>query len=359
MSFLEPYFDYDVFVSYSHGDPRGTEGAPLKRWTTGLIRALGAEIRDCDAEFDDLHIWFDEQIDPTAHLTDELRRKVMSSAILMIVMSPRYLSSSWCTDERSWFEEQIAARSHEQGRVFVVHALPTDGQKWPAFLRDERGHTMPGFHFYDRDDGRGDRPKPYGWGLSNIRDGGIKFSERLGTLETALTRRLRELRARAEARAPRPPPPVAVSGGAAQCVYVHVRADQGALCDRVRGGLAKDGLTAIGPIDPAALLGEHAKERETRIALVRRCAALALVRADDDESFVGDLYDIGIDERMRMADKRGGVPLPCAVLDGSGARMPFDVSPFGIRRFDLGRETWPGEFLAWVKEAQGQAARAG
>jgi hypothetical protein len=365
VSFLAPHFDYDVFVSYSHGDPRGTGGAPLKRWTTGLIRELGAEIRDTHTDFDDLHVWFDEQIDPTAHLTEELRRKVRSSAILMIVMSPRYLASSWCKEELGWFEEQVAARAHEQGRVFVIHALPTDGQTWPAFLRDERGHTMPGYFFYDRDSSRGDRHKPFGWGLPNIRDDGINFSRMLSTLEGALTLRLREIKTREEARAAPPPPPpappprVAVRGGTAQRVYLHVRNGQGELGDRVRGGLAKDGLDAVGPIDAAALLGQHATERDARIAVAQQCAALALVRADDDASFVGDLCDIGVDERMRMADKRGGVPLPCAVLDGSGARMPFDVSPFGIRRFDLGRETWPGEFLAWVKEAQGQAAGPG
>jgi hypothetical protein len=34
MAYLEPHFDPDVFVSYSHGDPRGTGDAPLRRGHT-------------------------------------------------------------------------------------------------------------------------------------------------------------------------------------------------------------------------------------------------------------------------------------------------------------------------------------
>ncbi len=361
MSYLAPLCDYDVFVSYSHGDSRGGRGTdtPLKRWTVALIRELEAEIRSYDDEFDKLHIWFDEQIDPTAHLTEELRRKVKSSGVLMIVMSPRYLSSSWCNDERSWFEEQVVARSREGGRVFVVHALPTDAARWPSFLLDERGHPMPGFRFYDGDGRDGERPKPYGWGLPDIRGGGEKFAQRLTKLEGALTNRLRELRNRVTVeQAPRPVVlPPAINGS--RRVYLHVRTEHADLRDRIRGRLKEDGLTALGPVVPGIALGDQMKESNNRIALAEKCQALALVRAetDTDESFMGDLIDIGLDERQRVEDKRGA-PLPCAVLDGSGAAMPLDVSDYGMRRFDLGSDSWHGEFSDWVKAAQAQDARA-
>jgi hypothetical protein len=361
MSFLAPHCDYDVFVSYSHGDSRGGRGVdtPLKRWTVALIRELEAEIRDYDDEFDNLHIWFDEQIDPTAHLTDELRRKVKASGVLLIVMSPRYLSSSWCNDERSWFEEQIVARSREPGRVFVIHALPTDAARWPSFLRDERGHPMLGFRFYDGDGRDGERPKPYGWGLPDIREGGLKFAQQLTTLETALTKRLRQLRDRATVEQAARPLVVAPTVNGSRRVYLHVRNEHADLRDRIKGSLKEDGLMALGPVFPGVALGDQMKESNSRIALAEKCTALALVRAetDTDESFMGDLIDIGVDERQRVEDKRG-VPLPCAVLDGSGAAMPLDVADYGMRRFDLGSASWHGEFCAWVKAAQAQDARA-
>jgi hypothetical protein len=108
MTFLAPYFTHDVFVSYSHGDPLGTNESPLKRWTIALVHELIAEIRAIDTEFDGLDVWLDEHLDPTAHLTDELRHKVGSSGILMIMMSPRYLSS---TMENLGFIVDFARRS--------------------------------------------------------------------------------------------------------------------------------------------------------------------------------------------------------------------------------------------------------
>ena len=52
MAFLRPHFEYDVFVSYSHG-VLGTENdTPLKDWTLELIRRLETDIRAVDTEFE-------------------------------------------------------------------------------------------------------------------------------------------------------------------------------------------------------------------------------------------------------------------------------------------------------------------
>ena len=124
MAFLAPHFDFDVFVSYSQGDP-SRMGSELKNWTRKLINDIRDDIQSTDTEFDELAIWYDEKIDPTADLSDTLRAHVRSSGILLIVMSPRYLKSRWCTDELDWFREQIQDRSRDQGRVFVVRGLRT------------------------------------------------------------------------------------------------------------------------------------------------------------------------------------------------------------------------------------------
>jgi hypothetical protein len=77
------------------------------------------------------------------------------------------------------------------------------------------------------------------------------------------------------------------------------------------------------------------------------------LRVDGGERFVGDLLDIGVDERERIASARGA-PMPCAVLDKTGESLPLDVSPFGIERFDVNRETWRGEFRQWLDAAKAQ-----
>jgi hypothetical protein len=98
MAYLAPDFDPDMFVSYSHGDPQ--EGrAPLRDWTQALIRRLKDGCHALETEFDDLDVWMDPDIDPTAFLTEELRGKAGACGVLMVVMSKRYLKSTWCQNE--------------------------------------------------------------------------------------------------------------------------------------------------------------------------------------------------------------------------------------------------------------------
>ena len=189
MAYLEPHFDPDVFVSYSHGDPRGAGDLPLKTWTQALLRKLESQVLSLDTEYDALHIWMDEQIDPTANITTELRDKVGASGVLIIVMSKRYLASSWCRDELEWFRKQIRDRAGEHGRVFVIRAQRTDTAAWPDFLRDERGNAMPGFSFYDPENG-----VPWGW--PDLRETPRDFVKEMCRLQSVLTKRLRELRDR-------------------------------------------------------------------------------------------------------------------------------------------------------------------
>jgi hypothetical protein len=194
MAFLWPYFEHDVFVSYSHGAREGETDAPLKDWTLRLIRRLERDTRAVDTEFDDLAIWCDEQIDPTIHLTDELRNKVSRSGILIIVMSERYLASTWCKQELNWFRQQVQDRARDQGRVFVVRALPTKESNWPDFLRDEGGHGLGGFRFHDSRD-----EMPYGWRGSG--ENSEDYVRPLWRLRRALISRLRELRVNSKCRA--------------------------------------------------------------------------------------------------------------------------------------------------------------
>jgi len=351
MAFLLPYFEYDVFVSYSHGVQRGETDAPLRDWTLELIRSLETDIRAVDTEFDDLHIWRDEQIDPTIHISDELRGKVKSSGILLIVMSPRYLTSTWCKDELEWFRQQVQDRERDQGRVFIVRVLRTDENRWPNFLRDARGHSLPGFQFHDKQGSM-----PFGWrGSSENREAYVR---ELWRLQTALTRRLRELLANA-ARRVKPQVVRNVGDGIGQRrIYLHARPENASAYDEVKRALLLDGMAPLSTVaDPGRDIADWMRESRARIETAKRCDALALVRADGDERFIGDLLEIGVDERERIQSARGA-PLPCAVLDRSGESLPIDVSSYGIEHFDVGREGWRGQFQGWLQKAHERSAAA-
>ncbi len=104
-------------------------------------------------------------------------------------------------------------------------------------------------------------------------------------------------------------------------------------------------------------LADWQREARDRIETAKRCDALALLRIENDERFVGDILDIGVDERERIAGARGA-QLPCAVLDKTGEGLPIDVAPFGIERFDVNRTDWPGQFRAWLDASRGVSAGA-
>jgi hypothetical protein len=112
------------------------------------------------------------------------------------------------------------------------------------------------------------------------------------------------------------------------------------------------GITPLSPVGGGGdALADWVRESKARFEAAKRCDALALVRPESDDNFIGDLLDIGVDERERIQTARGA-PLPCAVFDRSGAALPIDVSPYGIKRFDLSQTNWAPEFSAWLDSAR-------
>lgn len=349
MSFLTPHFDPDVFVSYSHGDPIGGR-APLRDWTRALIRRLNDRLHALETEFDDLDIWMDPEIDPTTYLTPEIREKASACGVLMIVMSKRYLKSGWCGDEREWFRKQFEGRAGDVGRVFVIRAQETDINLWPDFLRDERGHAIPGFMFHDPEDGA-----PLSFELREPND---DYFKALGRLQTFLVKRLRELRERAAKHA-RDQAAVAVSTPPAgpRLIYLHAPPECDSARADVNAALKTDGIVPLtAPASAGKSLADWQREaRQIRMEAAKRCEAMALLRVEIGEGFIGDLLDIGVSERQRIASARGS-PMPCAVLDKAGGGLPIDVAPFGIQCFDVNRTEWRGEFRRWLDASRAQPA---
>lgn len=350
MPYFAPYFDYDVFMSYAHGHVAGVSDPPLKRWSQALIDRLNADVLSLFTDFDELTIWDDRNLDPTAALTDELRKKVERSCLLLIVMSPRYLKSAWCTDELTWFERQFAERRKGPGRVFIVRAVSTDRNKWPGFLKDERGHADLGFRFHRETDE--ENVEPYGW--PDLVDRNEDFYRALATLRTTLVKRLRELKTSYGRQAA----PIATSPAApAQRpprLYLHARPEYDALRLTVSNELRAAGCNVVTPVAAATggSLTDWATESRARIEAAQRCDALTLLRGSDDPAFGDELLDIAGDERERINSARGTL-LPCAVLDAS--RAPFPMADFARRNsialFDLDELAWRSSFTGWAQSS--------
>ena len=352
MSYLAPHFDPDVFVSYSHGAPSGGQ-APLRDWSRDLVEKLKAGLHALRTEFDSLEVWMDPAIDPTARLTEELKGKANACGVLMIIMSERYLKSRWCHDELEWFKEQIEGRAGSDGRVFVIKAQDTVPSHWPEFLRDDRGHAMPGFSFYDPFTG-----EPRGFQLREPND--EEYFKELGRVRLWLTRRLRELRDHAAKEAlvrtaATVPPPTGQVGQ--RRVYVHAPPDTEALRAEIDTALLDDGIVPVSLVVGVGkgLADWQREAKALRVETAKRCEVLTLLRVADSGRFIADVLDIGVDERERISAERGA-RMPCAVFDKTGEALPLDVKRYAIEHFDVRRTDWRGQFRTWLDASRGAAA---
>jgi hypothetical protein len=343
-AYLSPHFTHDVFVSYSHGDPRSKD-KPQKVWTLKLVRDLEDEVRR-NPDYGKVVIWRDEDLDPTLRLSEAIETNVKSSAILFIVMSKHYLRSSWCRDERDWFNKQIEGRRDETGRVFIIRMEDTDESQWPPCLKDKRGFAQIGFAFYDEQ-----TDVPYCWRGTDVNS--RSYTLNLSQLRAILVRHLDNLRdeRKRKAHAKTQAPPRRMGNGARR-IYLHPRAEDTPIRQKIDDLLREDGFEPVGDITSLGNdLGDWNCESKTRIANAKRCDALVLIRDERDENFFWTVKDIGVDERVKIEEERG-FSLPCAVLDQSGKELSTDISEWGIERFDLRNDRWRGDFRQWLDKAE-------
>jgi hypothetical protein len=125
-------YEHDIFVSYAHEDQLGAWTVALRedlRKALNLILLSKLEGRSVD-------VWIDQILRNNLPLTDQLQGQVEGSALLVIVMSPFYLGSTWCGREVAWFWAAARSRIAPDRRIFVVHALPTNRASWPTALTE-------------------------------------------------------------------------------------------------------------------------------------------------------------------------------------------------------------------------------
>ena len=140
-------FDDDVFISYAHLDnkPRspGQEG-----WITEFHQSL--EDRVAQLIGGERRIWRDPELQGNDVLGEELKARISSVALLVSVLSPRYIKSPSCLLEVEQFLQANQSPSGVQvgtkSRMFKVELLPTPRQEHPAPL-----HSLLGYEFYELD----------------------------------------------------------------------------------------------------------------------------------------------------------------------------------------------------------------
>jgi hypothetical protein len=188
-------YEHDIFVSYAHEDQLGA-------WTVALqedLRKALNLILQSKLRGNSVDVWIDQILRNNLPLTDQLQGRVEGSALLMIVMSPFYLGSSWCGREVAWFAAATRSRIAPDRRIFVVHALPTDRTSWPPALAELTPYCFFARHL------KANVELPLG--LIGDDEDKTAYKAVLYNLAGQIRRRIEELLAEAETSAPSPPLP--------------------------------------------------------------------------------------------------------------------------------------------------------
>ncbi|MEQ1815366.1 MAG: hypothetical protein ABL861_02630 [Nitrosomonas sp.] len=363
MSYIGDPFLHDLFVSYSHGDD-GNGNASLKPWSEAFVIALEKELRADRKYRQALRIFRDtdgrlgQGVDPTVPLTEQLQNEIRGTALLMILMSPDYLASSWCRDEREWWHAaQLEFGLPTEQRIALVHIWPTE-EKWPKDLTDSRCHHLVGFPFYAKNPTG--IARPFGWSevsgsfSQTFHAALLEVVGRLYVMLDAMKVRLDE-RHRAKEEAQK----FAQTGG--QSIYLHGRADHKEAWERVAITLADIGIAVV-PGEPDPVVSdalELQRIRERRVETMSDCDGLLLLGTEDGRALDADLVVVGRHDR-NSARARSNRLLPCGLLNTVGAPIATPVRRATARAMqadwlDATHDPWTPEVQRWLA---GCAARA-
>jgi len=141
MSAYVPGCDHDVFVSYAHVDDEPLDGVEFG-WVTTFVRSLETRLRQ-KLGAKNLSIWMDHQdlrghISLTTQIVEALRR----TATILVVVSPGYLRSDWCREERQQFFRMLKERTDSGSRVFLIELDKIDRGLFPHELNDLVGYRF-------------------------------------------------------------------------------------------------------------------------------------------------------------------------------------------------------------------------
>jgi hypothetical protein len=136
-------FEGEAFISYAHLDNiELVEGR--RGWVANLHRAL--EVRVAQLLGKSPSIWRDPKLSGNDVFADILLERLKHVAVLVTVISPRYLKSEWTLRELSEFwhaaEAQGGVNVGSKARVFKVLKTPVPLEKTPPELRGLIGYDF-------------------------------------------------------------------------------------------------------------------------------------------------------------------------------------------------------------------------
>src|SRR5690348_1879586 len=118
-------FDVDVFVSYAHLDDAALSD-DRKGWVSKLHETLDRRLAQLLGK--PVRIWRDPKLHGNDVFADAIVERVQGAAVLVSVVSPRYVKSEWTTREVTEFCKAAAQHGgvqlHDKSRIFKVLKTP-------------------------------------------------------------------------------------------------------------------------------------------------------------------------------------------------------------------------------------------
>lgn len=142
---LYPDYEDDIFISYTHID-NDKYAKDHQGWVDYMHERLERRLAQLLGEHPT--IWRDPKLSGNDFFGDTLIVKLQKIAILVAVLSPRYVKSEWCLKELKEFY-QNAMKSDDFKRkapIFKVVKTPVEESLHPEELRD-----LLGYKFYEED----------------------------------------------------------------------------------------------------------------------------------------------------------------------------------------------------------------
>lgn len=150
-------FDNDIFISYAHIDnqPLGTE---QEGWVSLLHRGLDVRLSQLLGESP--RIWRDPKLQGNEYFGDTILDQFPKVALLVSILSPRYLKSEWCMRELEHFFAAAEANggvrlNDNKARIFKVIKTFVPYDRHPSEL-----DKLLGYEFYEFDESK--RPREFG-----------------------------------------------------------------------------------------------------------------------------------------------------------------------------------------------------
>lgn len=361
MSYVGNPFEFDIFLSYSHGDVDNSGNSILRQWSNGFARELERELQSLPNLGREIRIFLDQHrrpgqgIDPMAPLTEQLKIEITGSAILLVLMSPHYLKSDWCRDERDWWcQSQTEHPLLGDDRIAVARIWPTT-ERWPAALADQCGEPFVGFSFHEKS--RPElHPQPFEWPEPHS-GSRAPFRDVLLNLVGWLNIKLGAIRAVLDERKRKMDEAARLAAGGGQVIYLHGRAEQEREWAKIGDRLAKNGLVVL-PGEPDRVESDPQraeKIRNARVETLSGCDALLLLASEEGRAVDADLVVVGRQDRQ-SARARSHRLLPCALLDSVGPpiatpRRRSAARGLQVDWIDATGESWPQEVQQWLVQA--------